>query len=104
PSSTTATEDDRPVEFGLESASPNPFRASTRIRFALPQSADVRLDVFDPAGRRVRSLAGGAFAAARHETAWDGSDAHGHRVSGGLYFYRLEAGEFTATRRVIFVP
>jgi len=104
PSSTTAAEDQAVLEFGLESASPSPFGTSTRIRFALPRTADVRLDVFDPAGRRVRSLASGALAAGRHEATWDGSDAHGHRVSGGLYFYRLEAAGFTATRRVIFVP
>jgi len=69
---------------------PNPFVSSTRIAFTLPQRGRARLDVYDVAGRRVRTLADGELAAGRHDLAWDGRDDGGRRVAAGSYRYRLE--------------
>ena len=62
----------------------------------------VVLDVFDVAGRRVRTLVDGEMPAGRgHRVSWNGLDTNGERVSTGLYFYRLVAGDLTATRKMI---
>lgn len=105
PGSTTAVDaQDVPLAFTLESASPNPFGSATHIAFALPRSSEVRLDVFDAGGRLVNTLLDGTLPAGKHEASWSGADRDGRRVEAGLYFYRLHAGSFTASRRVAFVP
>ncbi|MCB1161131.1 T9SS type A sorting domain-containing protein [bacterium] len=73
---------------------PNPFNPATKIEFGLPTASDVRVTIFDAAGRAVRTLADGAFPAGWHNLRWDGTDAQGHALASGVYFYRLEtAGE-----------
>ena len=105
PGATTAVgEGARAIEFALGQAAPNPFTASTRIRFTLPARAPVRLEVFDASGRLVRSVLDGWQPAGEHEARWDGNDLDGRPVRAGIYFYRLEAGERSATRRVARMP
>jgi hypothetical protein len=70
--------------------SPNPFTASTRIGFTLPQGGRVKLNVYDVAGRRMRTLADHELPAGRHDLVWDGRDDGGRRVAAGNYRYRLE--------------
>jgi hypothetical protein len=70
---------------------PNPFRGSADVVFTLPKDASVDLRVHDLAGREVKALATGRFAAGPHGIAWDGRDSHGARVSAGVYFVRLKA-------------
>ena len=78
----------------LHPARPNPFRDSTELAFDLPRdTASVRLEVFDAAGRRVRALAEGPRAAGAHAVRWDGRDGAGRSVAPGTYFYRLSTGE-----------
>lgn len=67
---------------------PNPFRGETSLRFELPAAGEVSLSVFDPLGREVRRLAGGALEAGPHELRIDGAG-----LPGGAYFYRLRAGD-----------
>ena len=84
------------------SASPNPFRTQTTVRFDLPASAEVALTVFDAAGRRVRRVIAGAPAAAGpHSVSWDGRDDAGRPLTSGVYFWVLRAGEVSRTSRVV---
>ncbi len=93
-----------PTAFALDDPVPNPFNPMTRLSFALPRAANVQLDVFDLRGRLVRSLLQGrAMAAGRHEVVWQGEDNAGRAVSGGVYFYRLQAGDFSMTKRMTLV-
>lgn len=95
PKSTVGVEDGpAAVSPSLELASPfpNPSRAHASLAFGLPQSGRVRLTVHDVAGRLVRKIADGEFAAGRHALAWDGFDASGREAGSGLYFVRLTAG------------
>lgn len=79
---------------------PNPFRTTTTLAFTLDRRSDVRLDVFDVSGRRVRELAVRAFTAGQHTLQWDGRDAGGHALPSGTYFVRLEAGTRVDRRKV----
>lgn len=72
-------------------AAPNPFEPSTVIRFAVPESMPVTLKLYDPAGRRLRTLARGMQSAGQHAIEWDGRDERGAPVGAGLYFCVLES-------------
>jgi flagellar hook assembly protein FlgD len=85
----------------LEQNVPNPLNPTTMIAFMLDAASPSRLAVYDVQGRLVRTLVDAALPAGRHEVAWDGRDETGARVASGLYLYRLEAGVFRATRRMI---
>jgi len=89
----------------LRQNAPNPFTASTSIRFDLARREVVSLQVFDVAGRRVRTLAlGEPMAAGAHAADWDGRDDAGVRLRAGLYLCRLDAGGLSETRRIVFTP
>jgi hypothetical protein len=72
---------------------PNPFRSggTTSLRFTLAQAADVRLEVYDAAGRRVAVVLDRRLPAGPGAAAWDGADESGRQVGPGVYFYRLSA-------------
>jgi hypothetical protein len=84
----------------LSQSAPNPAARSATIRFALPAAADVRLSVYDAAGRLVRVLAEGLFAPGEHEVSWDGRDAAGRPVASGVYFLRLTGPGVAASRKL----
>ena len=85
----------------LVEPSPNPARFPATIGYELPRAARVTLEVFDLAGRRVRTIDAGWREAGRHEAKWDGIGASGERVQGGVYFYRLGAEGATRTRKLV---
>ncbi len=80
-----------PESFSLQQNYPNPFNPSTLIRFDVPRSGHVRLEVFDMLGRRVDVLVDEITAAGRHAAIWDA----GHHAS-GVYIYRLESAGFVS--------
>lgn len=83
------------------SSHPNPFAGLTTITYALPTDQSVRLDIYDVAGRRVRTLSQGAQSIGRHTARWDGLDEHGRMVSGGVYFARLQGEMDVANRKLV---
>ena len=95
----SAVDDDLPVDNALGASTvlgapwPNPARDGSTLRFRLHDAGRTRLDVYDLAGRRVRVIPGGPFAAGEHEMRWGGVDDAGHRVAPGVYFLRLALGE-----------
>ena len=83
---------------------PNPFNPTTTIGFDLQQTATVPLAVYDLAGRRVRTLLDREpTAPGRHDAVWNGRDEAGRLVPAGVYLYRLQAGDFAETRRMVLV-
>lgn len=94
-----------PARFSLAQNYPNPFFANgtfgnpnTSIRFDLPVAANVMLQILDLAGRELETLAAGKFSAGAHQVHWNAE-----KYSGGVYFYRLQAGNFAATKKLILV-
>ena len=91
------------ARLAVRSAGPNPFRDRTRVAFFLPEMMTARLDIFDVAGRRVRTLRDNRSPAGWNAETWDGRDAVGHSAASGTYFVRLDAGGKTATDRLVRV-
>ena len=87
-----------PKQFALFQNYPNPFNPSTVIKYALPTEANVRLEVYDVSGRRVPLLVDETQQAGYHEIRFDGSG-----FASGVYFYRLQAGAFASTRKLVLL-
>jgi hypothetical protein len=89
-----------PVATSFAAPRPNPARGQVRFAFELAREGEVRIEVFDIAGARVRTVAAGRQPAGRHELRWDARDDQGRPLAPGLYLARFEAAGVTATRRV----
>lgn len=87
-----------PVAFNLAQNFPNPFNPGTKIIFALPIESSVRLTVYDIIGREVAVLVNEMKLAGYYSVSWDAS-----AMPSGIYFYRLRAGQFTETKRMILM-
>jgi hypothetical protein len=87
----------------LDQNRPNPFNPSTEICYHVPESAQVRLAVFDAAGRLVDVLVDARVAAGEHTATWNGSDSRGNAVGSGVYFCRFTCGGRTVTRKMILL-
>jgi hypothetical protein len=87
-----------PVQFALDAAYPNPFNSVTTIPFRLPWSSDVALTVFDLTGRQIRLLASGVRSDGYQEIPFDATG-----LPTGIYFYRLEAGDFVETKSLVLL-
>jgi hypothetical protein len=94
---------DAPLATYLDQNFPNPFNPATRIEFGLKAPANVSLRIYDAAGRVVRVLAEDARLAGTYAELWDGKDNGGRAVASGIYFYRLDAGTFTQTRKMVLL-
>lgn len=90
-----------PVDYNLEQNFPNPFNPSTVIVFSLPRPTQTRLKVFDLLGREVATIADGLFQAGTFRFTFDASSPR--HLSSGMYLYRLEAGDYVQTLRMLLV-
>jgi hypothetical protein len=93
----------RPQSFELEASYPNPFNASTNIRYALGSNAAVTLTIHNILGQRMRTLVDRSIAAGKHEAKWDGRDDRGNAVASGVYLIVLRAGGEQQTRRALLL-
>jgi flagellar hook assembly protein FlgD len=75
----------------------------TTIKYQLATAHRVSLKVYDIAGQLVRTLATGHEQAGSHEILWDSRDTRGNQVASGVYFVQLEAGENTATKKILLI-
>jgi hypothetical protein len=87
----------------LERTSPNPMVRTTDISYRIDVSGPVRIEIFDPSGRKIRSLWDGHQMAGGHILSWDGRDQGGAAVSDGMYFVRIQAGGSTDTEKILVV-
>ncbi len=92
-----------PVDFVLEQNYPNPFNPETLIKYSLPKSSMVRLEIYDIVGRRVSTLVNSQQQSGQYSIKWKGRDDNGSAVSSGIYFYKITAGSFTGTMKMMLV-
>jgi hypothetical protein len=92
-----------PSEFALKQNYPNPFNPSTTIKYDLKQNADVSLVIYDLLGREVKSVVNENQPAGYKKVVWNGTNNMGHKVSSGVYIYKLIAGDFVKTRKMILM-
>jgi len=88
----------------LSDAHPNPFNPLTRIAYSVKEAGPVTVNVYNVAGKQVRTLLDEELeAGASGELVWNGLDDHGTRCASGVYFYRIEAPGFTASRKMVIL-
>jgi len=87
-----------PNIFKLSQNCPNPFNASTTIRFNIPEPSHIILDIYDILGRRVETLVNEQRRAGYHQAIWNADD-----FSSGVYFYKIQAGEYTETKKMVLL-
>ncbi len=93
-----------PKAYSLNQNYPNPFNPSTTISFALVKTGKVNLTVYNVIGQKVVTLLNNEqMTAGTHMTKWNGLDGNGHSVASGVYFYKLQAGKFTAVKKMILM-
>lgn len=101
--SETGLSTDAPTVFELSQNFPNPFNPTTTINFSVPQNGNVSLKIYDVLGRHVATLVDGSYSAGNYNLMWNATDVNGNLVSNGIYFYKLEAGSYRATKRMLFL-
>jgi flagellar hook assembly protein FlgD len=99
----TAIGDTPPIKETATWASPNPFNPGTTVFFNLEMGGDVRIVVYDAAGRAVRSLAGGSYPAGLHRVGFDARDDDGRQLASGVYFYRFTAPGASITQKLVLL-
>jgi flagellar hook assembly protein FlgD len=87
-----------PNTFSLSQNYPNPFNASTTIKYSLPEEAEVTIEIYDILGRRIETLIAGKQPAGSHSVVWEAKN-----VPSGVYFYRIEAGEYSQTQKCVLL-
>ncbi len=87
-----------PESCALHQPYPNPFNASTALSFKLQAASNIKLAIYDIAGRKVALLAEGYYPAGTHQAVWDAS-----KVASGVYFARLEGGGLEKTRKLLLL-
>ncbi len=91
-------------QFHLTQNYPNPFNPSTTIRFYVPQKDQITLDIYNNLGQRVRRLVDEvSYLPGSHSVVWDGRTDSGEIASSGIYFYKMESGDFRATRKMLLL-
>jgi hypothetical protein len=96
-------EPESPKVFSLGQNHPNPFNPTTRITAYLPKATSWTIGIYNVAGQLVRRFEGSTGGPAELDVMWDGKDGHGQLVSTGIYFYRINAGEFSAVKKMVML-
>jgi flagellar hook assembly protein FlgD len=99
-----------PHEFELYQNYPNPFNPTTTIHFTVRRSSPAvrnpfltTLKIYNILGQKVKTLVDEAKPAGSYEVVWDGKDERGNNLASGIYFYRLQIGEQTQTKRMLLL-
>jgi hypothetical protein len=92
-----------PTVYALDQNYPNPFNPSTTIRYQIPTDASVNLIIYNVQGQKIRTLVSKEQKAGYYNVVWDGRNEAGQTVSTGLYLYRVQAGSFVATQKMLML-
>lgn len=92
-----------PVVYEMSQNYPNPFNPSTKFDFSLPISSNVVIKIYDIIGREIKTLLNEKMEAGKYKVDWNSVDNNGSKVTSGVYFYRMTAGGFTETKKMLLV-
>jgi len=92
-----------PVQTSLLQNYPNPFNPSTKIPYNLKEDSNVSLEIFNTKGQKVATLIDGFQQAGQYTVSWSGQDESGKTVSSGIYFFKIKAGRYTSTKKMILM-
>jgi len=92
-----------PRIFALAQSYPNPSTGSMAIHYQMPKESEIALKVYNISGQLVKTFVNETQKAGYYQVTWDGRDELGHSVRSGVYFYRMEAGDFRAVRKLVIV-
>ena len=92
-----------PTEFALSDNYPNPFNPETKIGYFVPRACQVRLEVFNLLGQKIRILVNERQTVGNREVSWDGKNEAGEQVASGVYFYKLQAEAFVQTKKMVLI-
>jgi len=82
---------------------PNPFNPSTTISFSIQNNSNIELSIYNIKGQKVKQLVRDQFSAGEQSVVWDGRDENSKSVSSGIYFFKLNAGDFEKTKKMILI-
>jgi len=82
---------------------PNPFNPTTTIKFDIATPSHTSLEIYNVKGQKVKTLIDGSYGVGKHQVVWNGKDDSGNDVGGGIYFYRLNAGDYTSIRKMLLL-
>ncbi|MDA3812721.1 MAG: C25 family cysteine peptidase [Candidatus Cloacimonetes bacterium] len=104
-SNTTGSNDDTltSITNKLQANFPNPFNPETTISFSIKEAGNVKLEVFNIKGQKVKTIIDNELSADNHQIVWNGKDDRGKSVSSGIYFYKIKTAHYTATRKMILM-
>jgi|GEM_PF-1356358 len=90
-----------PLVTKLMDAYPNPFNPSTTIRYQIKEAGDVRIEIYNTRGQKLRSFNNAKAKAGYYQVTWDGKDANGKELSSGVYIYRMISGKYTSSKKMV---
>jgi hypothetical protein len=100
---TGAYSGDLPDNYSLAQNYPNPFNPTTTVKFTMAASGSARIEVFNILGKLIATPFDGQAAAGENSVVWDGRNANGELVASGVYLYRMTAGDYTETRKMMLL-
>lgn len=92
-----------PTEYSLSQNYPNPFNPVTTINYSLPEAVHVKLEIYNVLGQKVRTLVDGLQVAGYKRVHWNGRDEYRGEMASGVYFYRLEAGRYSSSKKLLLL-
>lgn len=92
-----------PQTFSLSHNYPNPFNPVTTINYSVPERAHVNVSIYNLLGQKINTVVDELKPAGQYTTRWDGTDSNGKQVATGVYFYRLRAGDFAESKKMVLL-
>ena len=93
-----------PYSYSLKNNYPNPFNPTTTIEYSIAEISDVNISIYDASGRFVKNLVSGQHVPGDdYQVSWNGTNESGTNVAAGMYFYKINAGSFVETKKMLLI-
>ena len=92
-----------PEVFALHNNYPNPFNPVTNIRYDIPEASDVRIDIYDLVGKKVKTLVSKQHQPGRYKIQWNATNEFGSAVATGMYIYKIQAKDFVSVKKLLLM-